>query len=427
MYYSQSARHPVKPGINSGLAFNTEYEKHYLFKKAKNMKYLKTGITALTVAFMLNTTAYAQKPGSLSISGTLTGLPDGTVLTLSEGATHKESKPFATTTVSKGKYKFNTSLQGPRLLLIGIKDQYTAIPVVASKGNVIANAEVKTQKSGDSNTYNFVNEKVSGSPENDLYLKKQAFRKALNQEYETNNKNYAALSKKMQEARGAKNQRALDSLGKSPDGLALAQAEKAFFTNVEKKISGAILADKNSWWGPLLMLTNFNFFTPDSRPLFDAMTPAAKETYYGKLLKNELYPPSLEGKQIPAFTLSKDQSQGQNINELLKGHKYTLIDFWASWCGPCRKSIPELKELYSKHKDKGFQIISISIDKKEADWKKAETEENLPWPSFLDRTKAADLFNVKAIPNLFLIDENGKVINVFTGAAGVTEKVNSLF
>ena len=60
----------------------------------------------------------------------------------------------------------------------------------------------------------------------------------------------------------------------------------------------------------------------------------------------------------------------------------SLLIFWASWCNPCRKEIPNLKKLYTQYADRGFQIVSISIDKKEAEWTKALKEEQLQWPNF---------------------------------------------
>jgi thiol-disulfide isomerase/thioredoxin len=108
---------------------------------------------------------------------------------------------------------------------------------------------------------------------------------------------------------------------------------------------------------------------------------------------------------------------------LAKGKKYVVIDFWASWCNPCRKAIPALKTFYSEASSKGVEIISVSIDKKEADWVKANNQEALPWYSFLDRKGLADAYNVKAIPAMFLLDAQGKVVAENVTLEEIKEKI----
>lgn len=91
--------------------------------------------------------------------------------------------------------------------------------------------------------------------------------------------------------------------------------------------------------------------------------------------------------------------------------KYLLIDFWASWCVPCRKSFPHMRELYKKYKNKNLEILSISIDKNKEAWLKAVDQENNPWPQVLDtRSVSQKGFAVSAVPNTFLISPEGKII-----------------
>ena len=98
--------------------------------------------------------------------------------------------------------------------------------------------------------------------------------------------------------------------------------------------------------------------------------------------------------------------------ENFKG-KYLLIDFWASWCGPCRKAIPHLKEAYAKYKAQGFEILSVSIDRKETDWKKALNEEKMPWSQTCAPNSGKDImstYQFSGIPHLVLLDKDGKII-----------------
>ena len=91
--------------------------------------------------------------------------------------------------------------------------------------------------------------------------------------------------------------------------------------------------------------------------------------------------------------------------------KYVLIDFWASWCGPCRESFPHMREVYKKYKSDNFEVYSISIDESKAAWLKAVKEENIPWIQSLDTKNISQKgFAVTGIPVTFLIDPQGKII-----------------
>lgn len=121
------------------------------------------------------------------------------------------------------------------------------------------------------------------------------------------------------------------------------------------------------------------------------------------------------GMPIPTVSYADGEGKLQGFDQY-KG-KYLLIDFWASWCGPCRAAVPKLKELYSKYNDKGFEVVSISIDENKGAWEKAVKEEAMPWQQWLspDKNKTMNTFLFSGIPTLYIVDREGKIVGSYTG------------
>jgi thiol-disulfide isomerase/thioredoxin len=114
----------------------------------------------------------------------------------------------------------------------------------------------------------------------------------------------------------------------------------------------------------------------------------------------------------------------------LKG-KVVLIDFWASWCGPCRRSNPELVEIYKKYKDRGFTVYSVSLDAAKDAWVKAIKDDNLSWPTHVSELKkwagrVNALYGVEGIPATFLLDKSGKVAGKNLHGKELADKIESL-
>jgi peroxiredoxin len=118
------------------------------------------------------------------------------------------------------------------------------------------------------------------------------------------------------------------------------------------------------------------------------------------------------GEQAPDFTLTSPEGKSIALSSL-KG-KFVLIDFWASWCGPCRMENPNVVRMYDKFKDKGFDIFGVSLDDNEKAWKTAITKDNLKWQHGSELKKwnsgVAQAYGVNAIPATFLLDKDGKII-----------------
>jgi thiol-disulfide isomerase/thioredoxin len=243
--------------------------------------------------------------------------------------------------------------------------------------------------------------------------------------YRALEENHKAISEALNAAEANKDEALMDSLYTTAAYKKL-EADWNHFSETEERIKKEIITDNNdSWWGPMLMLDQLFYFTQEHQPWYDAFSPEAKDSYYGQILKKEVE--TFTGKPLPAFTLVGKDGKETTVASVGTGKKCILVDFWASWCAPCRREIPNLKNLYKQYSPKGFEIISISIDKKTADWEKLLNEEKLPWPNYLDIKGAADTCRVKAIPAMFLIDDKGMVVAENIMGEALAVKVAELF
>lgn len=111
--------------------------------------------------------------------------------------------------------------------------------------------------------------------------------------------------------------------------------------------------------------------------------------------------------------------------------KVVLIDFWASWCGPCRKENPNVTNIYRKYHDKGFEIFSVSLDSDAASWKRAIETDKLVWPNHVSdlkkwQSQAAAIYNVRSIPSTFLLDKEGRIVQKNLRGADLENAVKQL-
>jgi thiol-disulfide isomerase/thioredoxin len=131
-----------------------------------------------------------------------------------------------------------------------------------------------------------------------------------------------------------------------------------------------------------------------------------------------------------AIEISQPSPDGNTISLSSLQGKIVLVDFWASWCGPCREYNPTLLNIYNKYHDKGFEIYSVSLDKDLRKWKKAIKKDNLTWIHVSDlkgwdSRPAAD-YGVEAIPASVLLDKDGKIIAVNPEGSSLEKKLKEL-
>lgn len=135
------------------------------------------------------------------------------------------------------------------------------------------------------------------------------------------------------------------------------------------------------------------------------------------------------GAVAPDFTMNDPAGNPVQLSSL-RG-KVVLIDFWASWCAPCRQENPNVVKLYQKYNSKGFEIIGVSLDRGKDEWVQAIKDDQLSWVHVSDlqfwQNAAARLYSVEAIPQTYLLDKEGKIIAKGLRSEQLAEKLNELF
>lgn len=120
------------------------------------------------------------------------------------------------------------------------------------------------------------------------------------------------------------------------------------------------------------------------------------------------------GQIAPDFTMNDPDGNPVKFSEVYAQNEYTLLDFWAAWCGPCRAENPNIVAVFNEYKDKGFSVFGVSLDREKDAWLKAIEDDNLTWLHVSDlaywKNAAAQLYAVNSIPSSLIVDKNGKIV-----------------
>lgn len=155
---------------------------------------------------------------------------------------------------------------------------------------------------------------------------------------------------------------------------------------------------------------------PKMKPLYDLLDPALLQSESGKKLSQQLAAAKRRALGEPMLDFTQNNNEGRPVRFSDFRGKYVLVDFWASWCMPCRAENPNVLAAYNRYKDKNFTVLGISLDEEESRWKKAIQDDKLPWTQVSDlkgfENEVAVYYGIGSIPATFLIDPQGKIIAI---------------
>ncbi|WP_316814534.1 TlpA disulfide reductase family protein [Pedobacter nyackensis] len=339
--------------------------------------------------------AQAMAQQGLTITGNFENLKDSKVYLVRRDK-DKGLDTLNFTTSKNGSFVLKSRVTEPEPLYIFREGSPSFSYVFAENTNIEVSGNVDSM-------YVFKGIKVKGSPAHEQLME---FYKNVSEPFERE------IMKAIEESREQGNAASVERLLMKTDEILSRRATailKYLKTNPNQSNSLA--------YGIMNAYTNIGLeMSPASyNPVYEALSPSVKASVHGVKLRNLLTANmrTSPGVMAPDFTLPTANGKPVRLKDVVAKNKVVLLDFWASWCGPCRAENPNIVKAYEKYKDKGFAIISISLDTDRKKWLQAVEEDKVPWLQVSDLTQRAVVardYGVRGIPHLVLIGQDGKVI-----------------
>lgn len=333
--------------------------------------------------------AACQEKAGFTIKGTAEGAADGDTVFLQK-QTAEGFEALDSVVVKNGTFEFKgnpDSVAVSRYVTYMKGDTRMATMVFVEKGNIQVNLSPMESR-------------VSGTPNNDTYQKfmdeYQRIGKEMNDMYQK-----AKGDTLLTEAQRDSIMKVLDQ--KETEGL------DRIYQLVSENIGSAAGVQ-------LLTMFSSSFEVDKVKPLLEKVPAAFANDERVKALKEyvETVAKTAVGQKFIDFTLNTPEGNPVKLSDFVAANNYTLIDFWASWCGPCRMEMPNVVAAYTKYKAKGFGVVGVSLDNNAESWKKAIKDLNITWPQMSDlkgwQCEAAGLYGIRAIPATLLVSKDGTIV-----------------
>ncbi|MGQ1784330.1 MULTISPECIES: redoxin domain-containing protein [unclassified Saccharicrinis] len=348
----------------------------------------------------------ACQPSTFTINGTIEGVTEGKAIL--RNIVDGRPASLDTTDIVEGKFTFTGTVDEPQLYLIFIENNRTPIVFFGENANITIEA----------NTENMQEAVITGSAITDVYnnfVKELPGSDRLNQ-----------INEEYQKAMGAGDNEIQKALRE--EASELMEEQKAYFIDFIKNNTNSVVG------AHMAMQAISEFEVEEFKALTAEFEANLGDSKYVADLKKALEPMEKAaaaakatevGAVAPDFTL--ESVDGDNVALSSLRGKYLLVDFWASWCKPCREENPNVVKAYGTYAAKGFEVLSVSLDRDSAAWRKAINDDGLTWTQVIDgKGDIANTYGVTGIPFTLLLDKEGKVVAKNLRGPALEEKLAEL-
>ncbi len=345
----------------------------------------------------------AGKKDSYTISGKIIGIDSGLVylqkFNVSDWVKIDSAK------LEKGLFTFKGKTEMPEMWFVTVKDKQVFLPVFVENSNI--SVEVYADSIDKAN--------ITGSLTHDLYKKYQKQSDSLNKLME-------AVYKRYKEAKDQN-----DTIGMKKADSISESLDKAVKFNVIQFAK----ANSKSVVGPyLIMRSAWQFDLPDLEDVAASFDTSLNHSSYVETIKKriDILKAVQIGQVAPDFTMNDSTGKAVSLSSL-RG-KILLVDFWASWCGPCRAENPNVVKAYQAYSKKGFDVLGVSFDRDHNKWVNATKADGLTWNHVSDLqgwgNAAGKIYGIMSIPANVLLDKDQKIIARNLRGEDLTKKLEEL-